>query len=176
MDNSSEFGAIVSELIRQYGINHIKISPYNSRVNGIIKQGHYPLWEVLLKCGERETNWVHYFDHALWCEQARIRHDIGYLPHYLVYGYEPLLPIDAAMRTFVWTPGPKSTEELLVDHIHLLKDKEQYIDIASAQVAQTRWKRMECFNREHQHTMLRNPIVLGDLVLVQNSAIDTSLD
>jgi hypothetical protein len=70
------------------------------------------------------------------------------------------------MQTFAWTAGPKPTEELLVECIWLLKDKEQYINIASAQVAKTCWKNMECFNWEHQHMMLRKPILSGDLVLV----------
>ena len=39
-------------LSKQYHINHIRISPYNSRANGLVERRHFDVRESLVKAAE----------------------------------------------------------------------------------------------------------------------------
>jgi hypothetical protein len=51
-DNGPDIAKAASILAARYSGNHIKISPYNSRANGVVEKGHFSLRESVLKlCG-----------------------------------------------------------------------------------------------------------------------------
>jgi len=49
MENSPVFVAATGYLLDKYGIHHIKISPYNSQVNGLVEWKHFDGHESLMK-------------------------------------------------------------------------------------------------------------------------------
>ena len=48
-DNGPEFKGALLELLRQYDMPQVLISPYNSQVNGVVEQGHFAIREALVK-------------------------------------------------------------------------------------------------------------------------------
>jgi transposase InsO family protein len=48
-DNGSAWVKAIEWLSKRYGINHIKVSGYNSRANGIVERRHYDVREAISK-------------------------------------------------------------------------------------------------------------------------------
>jgi hypothetical protein len=60
-DNGPAFVLALTQLADQYGIRHIRISPYNSQANGIVKRCHYDVREAIMKSSEGEASrWYKY--------------------------------------------------------------------------------------------------------------------
>jgi hypothetical protein len=175
-DNGKEFGAATTELARRYSINHIRISAYNSRAQGIVEQGNHTFRRALLKSCGQSSNWARYFHHALWVDRATVRKATGYSPFYLAHGYHPLLPIDAFQLSFAWNSRPITTEDLIAERIKLLADREEAEEEALEKIRKSRWKNKERFEREHKNTLFRGELKPGQLVLVRNSAVEKELD
>ena len=58
-DNGPAFVAAAAYLSEKYSIHHIKISPYNSKANGIVKQNHFNIYDSLMKtCNNEHSKWV----------------------------------------------------------------------------------------------------------------------
>jgi hypothetical protein len=53
-DNSLAFVEALNWLAEQYGIHHIRISPYNSQANGIVEHRHLDASEAIMKVCDRE--------------------------------------------------------------------------------------------------------------------------
>jgi len=52
-DNGKDIVKAMRTLRSRYGVNHIRISPYNHRANGVIEKGHFSLRESIMKlCGD----------------------------------------------------------------------------------------------------------------------------
>jgi hypothetical protein len=118
-NNGSEFdNELLKTLLDDYNVHHIKISPYNSRGQGIVERSHRSFKEALYRsCWPSSHPWPTKFHQALWAERITIRPTIGYSPYYLVNGHEPLLPCDAFILTFAYTAKPMSHEDLLTSRI-----------------------------------------------------------
>jgi hypothetical protein len=57
-DNGPALVTAVEHLALKYGIHHIRISPYNSRANGLIEKQHFPVHEAIMKtCDRDEHKW-----------------------------------------------------------------------------------------------------------------------
>jgi hypothetical protein len=55
-DNRPSFQKEFKQLLQDYGIKQITISPYNSQANGVVERGHYNIREALVKlCQEDLT-------------------------------------------------------------------------------------------------------------------------
>ena len=55
-DNGPETKGAFEILMKKYGIPHTRISPYNSKANGVVERGHFPLREGLIKACEGQVN------------------------------------------------------------------------------------------------------------------------
>jgi len=51
-DNGPTFIAAAGYLLEKYGIHHIKISPYDSQVNGLVERKHFDVRKSLMKACE----------------------------------------------------------------------------------------------------------------------------
>ena len=73
-DNGPEFKGALSELLRQYDIPQVLISPYNSQTNGVVEQGHFPIREALLKAYEGNIHlWPEKFRAALFADNITVK-------------------------------------------------------------------------------------------------------
>jgi transposase InsO family protein len=176
-DNGSEFvGEAVDILVKKYGINQIKISPYNSRASGVVERGHRTFREALVRSCDDPLTWPTRFYHTLWAERITIRASTGYSPFYLATGYQPCLPIDAIQFTFAWDAKAMSHADLVAERARLLMRKEEDEERASQLIVHSRWKSAARWNREHQAVLSTTEHAPGTLVLIRNSAIEKELN
>ena len=115
-DNGQPYINALEILSKRYGINHIRISGYNSRANGIVESKHFDVREAIVKtCEGNLSRWREVLLQVFWAERATIRKTTGYSPYYMVHGVHPLLPFDILEVTFL-APSQDfgiSTEDLI---------------------------------------------------------------
>ena len=178
-DNGAEVLEAFEELVRRYGIPHIKISPYNSKANGVVERGHFTIHESIMKaCQDNPTKWPEYVHYAFFADKVTISRSTGFSPYFLLYGAEPALPLDLTEATFL-VEGFKSgmsTADLLALRIKQLQKKPEDIEAAAAKLAGTRLKSKEQFESRYRHRLYTAHHKEGDLVLVRNTTIEKSLN
>ena len=178
-DNGPEIKAAFQELMRRYGIPHIRISPYNSKANGVVERGHFIIRESILKACEGYTNrWPDYVHHAFFTDRITVSKSTGFSPYYLLYGQHPILPFDLFESTYL---SPKfypdmPTSELIALRIRQLYRKHKDVDQASQALIRTRLKSKEEFEERYKSRLTRTEYKEGDLVLLRNSKIEKSMD
>jgi hypothetical protein len=122
-DNGPPFLAAVNWLSTKYHINHIRVSAYNSRANGLIERSHRTIRDSLVKaCNGDITQWPSFAPHVFWADCVTTRKTMGHTPFFLAHGIEPLLPFDIVDATFLLPDidGILSTDELLAIRAHQL--------------------------------------------------------
>lgn len=177
-DNGSEIVKAIRMLGSRYGVNHIRISPYNSRANGVVEKGHYSLRESLVRlCGDDISRWPFFFHAAVWADRITIRRSTGYAPYYLACGLEPSLPldmIDAALLAPI--TSEMSTVDLIAARARQLQLKDKTILDVKNRLSWKRIIRKTRYDLEHEASIQEYEFKMGDLVLVRNSKIDKELD
>ncbi|RDB30638.1 hypothetical protein Hypma_005935 [Hypsizygus marmoreus] len=116
-DNGKNYIATVEWLAQKYHIHHIRISPYNSQANGIIKRRHFDVRESMIKAADGiPTKWPDTAHSVFWAERVTTQRHTGYSPYYIAHGLEPLFPFDLAEATYL-APTPDdllSTTDLII--------------------------------------------------------------
>jgi hypothetical protein len=115
-DNGPAFVEALNWLAEQYGIHLIRISPYNSQVNGIVKHHHLDVREAIIKvCDGEERKWPTATHAVFWAERIMTHKALGHSAYYIAHGVEPLLLFDLAEATYmVLLQSAMSTTELIV--------------------------------------------------------------
>lgn len=161
-ENKAEFAATV----RQLGVKLVQISPYNPRAQEIVEVGHRSIAAALSKLCNGRKGWRKFLKLALFADRTSHRTSHGHTPFYLVYGWEPIVPLETDIPTWrvvSWTPN-QSTEEALDSRLRAILGKQQDIQKAIETVAQYRQK---LAIRIHDASLPRpQPLRKGDLVLV----------
>jgi hypothetical protein len=94
-DDSLAFVEALNWLAEQYGIHHIRISPYNSQANGIVEHHHLDVREVIMKvCDGEERKWSTATHTIFWAERITTHKALRHSMYYIVHAVEPLLPFD----------------------------------------------------------------------------------
>lgn len=174
-DNGPSFSADFARELGRYNIHHIRISPYNSRANGIVERRHFDLRECLMKLSADETSsWSQHAYHAIWAERVTIQRATGYSPYYMVHGVHPLLPFDLTEQTFLHpTTGIRiPTSELLSIRARALQRRPADLERIKDLILQARFRSIEEFTKRYQNTIRDYDFKPGALVLVRNSAIE----
>ena len=178
-DNGSVYRAAVAWLERKYGIKGIKISPYNSKANGVVERGHFIIREGIVKsCQGNINQWPSKVHHAFFADKCITRKSTGFSPYYLLYGVDPVLPFDLTEATFLvhgFHSGMK-TEELLALRIRQLEKRPEDIAQAAAAIVQSRLRSKEQFEKVFRRRLTSHVFEEGDLVLVRNSQVEKELD
>src|SRR5579871_458017 len=100
-DNGPEIKGAFEELLRRYGIPHIRISAYNSKAAGVVERGHFIIREAKVKSCEGNINqWPSKVHHAFFADKCIVRKSTGFSPYYLLHGVDPVLPFDFTEATF----------------------------------------------------------------------------
>ena len=178
-DNGPEVLEAFTELMRRYGIPHIKISPYNSKANGVVERGHFTIRESIMKaCRTKPTHWPEYVHYAFFADKVTISQSTGFSAYYLLHGVNPVLPFDLLEATFMVEGFQEgmSTSDLLALRIRQLQKKPADIAHAAEMLAKTRSKSKEQFERCYHRRLFTKEHQPGALVLVRNTGIEKSLD
>ena len=176
-DNSPSFGKELDQLLKQYGIWHIKISPYNSQANGVVERQHFNIWEELVKLYQGNlSQWPLMVSAACYADYITVCQATGLSPYYLLYGIHPLMPGDLAGATFMvnkYKPGMTTAELIKARAQQLLRLLED-TDKAKKILQQLRFHSKEAF--EKKYTRIRKEAYEPDeLVLIRNNPIENSV-
>ena len=177
-DNGPSFGKEFAQLLKLYGIRHIKISPYNSQANGVVERGHFNIREALVKLCEGDlSQWPLMVPAACYADRITVRRSTGFSPYYLLHGDHPLMPGDLADATFMvskFRPGMSTAELIEARTQQLLRLPE---DVAKARqiLQQSRFRSKEAFERKYARRIRQEAYNPDDLVLIRNNHIENSV-
>jgi hypothetical protein len=171
---------LAADILRErYGINHIKISGYNSQANGIIESKHFNVREAIMKtCEGQESKWRQVLPEVAWAERVTIRKATGYSPYYLAHGTHPLLPFDITEATYL---SPRqdlgmTTESLIALRAQQLAKRPEDLAQMRNQVTKSRQDYLRQFEKRHQSHIIDFDFQPGSLVLLRNTRIEESLN
>ena len=119
--------------------------------------------------------WPDVVDMVVWVERVTIQKSIGMSPYYIVHGVEPLLPFDLAEAIYM---SPElgdgvSTMELVAIRAKALLKQDKDLAEVEWKVLKARWESVRQFKEKFRYTIKDYNFKLGDLVLVQNSKIES---
>jgi hypothetical protein len=177
-DNGPSFSKEFAQLLKQYGIHHIRISPYNSQGNGVVERGHYNIREALVKlCNGNLSQWPSMVPAASFADRITVRRATGFSPYYLLHGVHPLLPGDLADATFMvsqFKPGMSTIELIEARTRQLLRLPE---DMAKARkiLQQSRFRSKEAYETKFARRLQKEPHEPDTLVLIRNNPIENSV-
>ena len=178
-DNGTAFVSAVERLSKKYQINHIRISGYNSRANGIVKRPHYDVRQSLFKAANGDqSKWAAIHHSVFWAERVTVRRRLGISPYFAVTGTQPLLPLDIVEATYLLPPPASvlSTTELIARRAIELQRRRQQIQNLHDKVYSARINAARRFERDHSLVIKNFDFKRGDLVLARNTAIEKSLN
>jgi hypothetical protein len=178
-DNGSPFKSAVEWLAKKYGVKGIRISPYNSRANGKIERPHWDIRQMLYKAtGGSVNKWYWFFHHVLWADRISVRKGLGCSPFFMVTSAHPTLPLDIQEATWlVELPGRiLTTEELIGYRAQALAKHREHIEKMRARVDKIKRDTVARIERDNQAIIKDYNFKKGDLVLIRNTEIESSLD
>jgi hypothetical protein len=103
---------------------------------------------------------------------------MGCSPYFSVTGTHPLLPINIVEANYLLPPPDTvlSTTDLIATRVIALQKCHNHLARPKSQVYATRIQAVIRFEKEHSVTINNYDFKLGDLVLIQNTAIKKSLN
>lgn len=168
VDNGSEAKGEFADALEDAGVMRIPISAYNSQANGIVENGHYSLTMSVAKMCFPGEKWLRYLPSALFADRVTHRRSHGMSPFFLLYGFEPILPMELeypTWRLINWNEV-RTHQELVEARIRVLARHTEDIAKAAARVHEFREQLAKRRNMENKHVIRRIPLDKGCLVLV----------
>jgi hypothetical protein len=178
-DNGGPYRSAAAWLEQKYGIKGIRISSYNSKANGRIERPHWDIRQMLYKAtGGNPSKWFWFFHHVLWADRVSIRKRLGCSPFFMVTGAHPILPLDIQEATWlVELPGRiLSTAELVGYRARALAKHRQHVIEMRNRIDQGKREWLARYEKANKSTIKDLNFKPGDLVLVRNTEIESSLD
>jgi hypothetical protein len=124
------------------------------------------------------SKWYWFFNAVLWADRVTVRKSTGYSPYYLVTGNHPILPLDAAEATWLTLAptGIISEEDLIAQRARALAKHRIHLDRMKDRIDTEKLKRLKNYERDFKAVIKDYVFEPGDLVIVRNTAIESSLD
>jgi len=177
-DNGTAYVAALDWLASKYGIQHIRISAYNSRANGIVERQHRTIRESLVKACEGDpSKWPVLAPLVFWADRATTRKSTGHSPFYMAHGIEPVLPFDLTLATFL-VPDlcqPLSTADLIATRTRQLQKRQDDLDNIRDRILKSRFTSVQQFEKQYQNSIKSYKFRPGDLVLIRSAGADSEL-
>ena len=166
-DNGSQFEGHLKETLEKYKIRHHQSSPYGPQTNGAVATANKTIKTIIAKMTDRAREWPDKLPYALWGYRISIRTPTGTTPYSLVYGMDPLLPIETEIQSLrVMNESEISEEQWFkerYDELSLASERRLQA-LHNIQIYQRRIAR--AFNKKVRERNIQE----GDLVLKENRA------
>jgi transposase InsO family protein len=178
-DNGPEVKGAFEILLRRLKIPQVKISPYNSKANGVVERGHFIIREAIVKtCAGNIDEWPKKVAMAFFADRVSTSSVTGFSAFYLLHGVHPILPFDLSEASFMingFTTG-MSSSDLLALRIRQLERRPADIHQAAVTLKNARFRSKAQFERKFHKKLRRSLYQSGDLVLVRNTAVEKELN
>lgn len=179
-DNGPAYRLALKWLSEKYGITNIKISPYNSKANGKVERMHWDLRQMLYKMlgSKNIAKWFWSLHYVFWADRVTVRRRLGCSPYFMVTAAHPTLPLDVKEATWLVRPpdGILSHEELVAMRARALAKHRSHINEMRHRMDQEKYERLLKYENDHKSVIKDYSFEPGDLVLVRNTAVESSLD
>jgi hypothetical protein len=178
-DNGAPFVKAIEYLSQRYHINHIRISGYNSRANGLVERTHFDVRQALFKAADGDqTKWSQVAYSVFWADRITVRKRMGCSPYFAVTGTHPLLPFDITEASYLLPPPDSilSTTDLIARRAVALQKRSSDLATLHSKVFHARRVAAIRFERDHAMTIKDFNFKLGDLVLRRNTKIEKALN
>jgi hypothetical protein len=173
---------MLEHIAKWYHINHICISPCNSRANRIVEVKHFLFHDSLFKACDTDNaepgSWLRYFFHTLWAECITHRHHMGCSPYFAAHGVHPILPFNIIEVTSLLPPPDLviTSEELVARRaVEFTKHNEDF-DCINDKIFEYHNKAMETFAKKFAYRIKDYNFKRGHLVMVHNTRYEKALD
>lgn len=177
-DNGPEVKGAFEILMRQLGIPQVRISPYNSKANGVVERGHFSIREAIVKaCKGDISKWPDKVKLAFFADRVSTSTVTGFSAYYLLHGVHPILPFDLTDASFM-TEGFESgmpSSELLALRIQQLERHPENIQKAAETIKKARLRSKAQFERRFCRKLQRFRYMKGEKVLVRNTMIEKEM-
>jgi hypothetical protein len=91
---------IITTTLDNYHIKHIITSLYHPQENGQVESTNKVLEAILTNTvSKNRQNWAYEIPNTLWAYRTTWRNTTSYSPYHLVYGKEPIFPIEFEIKT-----------------------------------------------------------------------------
>jgi transposase InsO family protein len=178
-DNGPEVKGAFKILLKRLKIPQIKISPYNSKANGVVERGHFIIREAIVKACEGNIDlWPSKVAMAFFADRVSTSSVTGFSAYYLLHGTHPILPFDLTEASFMvngFTTN-MSTSDLLALRIRQLERHPDDILQAAQVLREARFRSKAQFERRFHRKLRHSFYQTGDLVLVRNTAVEKELN
>ena len=144
-----------------------------------MERTHFDIRQVLFKaCDGDQSKWHLVVTSVMWADRVTVRRCMGCSPYFAVTGTHPLLPLDITEATYLLPPpnAPLSTTDLIATRAVALQKRRAHLAKLASNVFSACIKAVIHFKQEHFSTITDYNFKLGDLVLIQNMAIEKSLN
>jgi len=158
---TSFLSELISDINKIFEIKKISTTPYHPQTNGQVERFNHTLKTMLsMYVNDKQTNWDEYLSFVVFAYNTSVNKSTNYSPFVLLYGREPLYPIDIRLNyTFNY-----DTYENSDDYLNKLKQKLSYsTEIAKIFLEKSKENnKIEYENRKGKKLKLKE----GDKVLV----------
>lgn len=91
--------ALMKEVCRLLGVEKVQTTAYHPESNGLLERSHHVFKDSLSHYIEvSQQDWDEWVPYVLMAYRFNIHTATGYSPHFLLYGRDPVLPIDDIVR------------------------------------------------------------------------------
>jgi Integrase zinc binding domain/RNase H-like domain found in reverse transcriptase/Reverse transcriptase (RNA-dependent DNA polymerase) len=170
VDGGRENTELVTEMMQRYGTERVVVSAYHPQANGMVERGHRPIVDSLAKLAAvGRGNWLQNLAGVLWADRVTTRTTTGVSAYRMMYGYEPVLPIETELPTwsFLKWSSVRTREELLTLRTLQLQRRDDDLEEMHLRMRRKREEGKEQFDQHHQ--IRKDEINAGDLVLLHNT-------
>ena len=99
--------SIIEELCKILGIQWLQTMPYHPQTNRLVERLHQTIMHMIGKLGEdKKANWPSHLAEILLAYNATWSTVTGYSPHYLMFGWQPRLPVNFIFLTIGSNKAP----------------------------------------------------------------------
>ena len=161
-DQGKEFENKLFASLESYcGLMKSRTTPYHPQTNGCVERMNETLLKMLRALPEkRKGRWHQSIDKVLFAYNATKHESTGYSPYYLMFGREPILPLDLILginnqKKFLNRPDfVKHWKEEMEEAYHIARGKSR--------------KRKEADEKRWKNRLIVTAVKPGDKVLVKN--------
>lgn len=159
-DQGSEFcNKVVACILELCGIRHSVSSAYHPQTNGLTERYNQTLCNSLQKYANKKQNdWDMYIDGCLFAYRTSVQESTKFSPYQLLYGREPMLPVEWEHPTFQNIVSREVAKESSPPSVQFLQ-QEALQNIKKAQRKQ---------KDRHDSRLGLDILKVGDKVLMRN--------